>query len=114
MSILLDEQRELFDVLGMAAYLRNENPSGHYNLNLSREVDRVVAARLLMQARKEEFWLTNKTMLNFRNVVLHGEKIEINDPLNFAFPNEGLAIFDFICYGTGMYWRFSAHHFPFV
>jgi hypothetical protein len=97
-----DEQRELFDVLGMAAYLRNENPSGRYSLNLSRDVDRVVAGRLLMQARKEaQFWLTNRTMLNFRNVVLHGNKTEINDPLNFAFPNEGLAVFDYICYGSG-------------
>lgn len=85
----------------MAAYLRNENPTGRYNLNLSREVDRVVASRLLLQAQKEEYWRSNKTMLNFRNVILKGNKIDISDPANFSFPNEGLLRFDYIVYSKG-------------
>mmetsp|Transcript_21235 Transcript_21235/g.59033 ORF Transcript_21235/g.59033 Transcript_21235/m.59033 type:complete len:715 (-) Transcript_21235:33-2177(-) len=95
------EQRELFDVLGMAAYLRSENPTGRYNLNLSREVDRVVASRLLMQAQKEEFWRSSQMMRNFRDVELKGKKIEITDPLNFNFPAEGIVSFDFIVYERG-------------
>jgi hypothetical protein len=85
----------------MAAYLRSENPTGRYHLNLSRQLERVIAQRLLMQAQAEHLWRASRVYVNFRNVVLEGEPIEIADPINFVIPAAGFIRFDFIVYDKG-------------
>ncbi len=57
----------------MLAFFRPDNPTAHYSLNLSRQLDRVIAARLLVSSVQEGYWRHQPILANFRNVAIDGE-----------------------------------------
>ena len=73
LHIFRDEKRELHERLGMLAFFRPDNPTAHYSLNLSRQLDRVIAARLLVSSIQEGYWKSQAILANFRNVTVSGE-----------------------------------------
>ena len=75
----------------MMAYLRPENPTGHYYLHLSRQLERIVAQRLLIQARAETAsGEASVDHCNFRNVFFNGENIKITKPHGYELPADGV------------------------
>ena len=71
----------------MLAFFRPDNPTAHYSLNLSRQLDRVIAARLLVSSIQEGYWSSQSILANFRNVTVGGEVQHGQEGLSLWIPN---------------------------
>eukprot|EP00803_Ostreobium_quekettii_P009978 evm.model.scf_576.2 EVM.evm.TU.scf_576.2 scf_576:1044-7501(+) len=88
--------RQFFSMLGILAFFKPENPTGRYKLQLSRQVDRVVAARLLEAGAKEGHWRTDPLKTNFRNVLIDDQEVEVENPASFQVPKKGHMQLDYV------------------
>ncbi|GMH42451.1 hypothetical protein BSKO_10370 [Bryopsis sp. KO-2023] len=90
------ELRRVYSMLGILVFFSPDNPTGRYTLDLSRQIHRVILARLLQLSITEGIWRSNSTCKNFRNVFLNGQEIDIDNPATFEFPLTGKIQLDFI------------------
>lgn len=87
--------------LGPLRQFHPYNPTGHYNLNLTRKVDYCIATQLLAYyAQEESDGICSKERLqkSWRNVVLNGRFIESIDPHSWEIPTEGSLKLDYVSY----------------
>lgn len=72
------------------------NPTGHYSLDMSKPVHRVVLKRLLQSSSSDGAWMADCTKQNLRNFVACGRKVSITDPALVAVPRAGTVHFDYL------------------
>ncbi|KAK3235886.1 hypothetical protein CYMTET_53941 [Cymbomonas tetramitiformis] len=87
--------------LGPLRQFHPYNPTGHYNLNLTRKVDYCIATQLLAYyAQEESDGICSKERLqkSWRNIVLNGRYIESMDPHSWEVPTEGSLKLDYVSY----------------
>ncbi|MEW5304070.1 MAG: hypothetical protein WDW36_006704 [Sanguina aurantia] len=88
-------------------------PAGHYALNLSRPLDRLVALRLQAASALEHSWRADKYFLNWQNASLDNRiltKEGLSKIRDYTIPNIGTLRVDYVTYQVPS--AASAHEVP--
>lgn len=80
----------------MLFFLDSANPTGHYILDMSQPVHRVVLMRLLHSSAADGAWQTDCTRQNLRNLVVSGQKVLVTDPTLVNVPKTGTVCLDYL------------------
>ncbi|KAK3238643.1 hypothetical protein CYMTET_51359 [Cymbomonas tetramitiformis] len=102
MNTFSGEGKEKFvKILGPLRYFHPANPTGHYNLNLCRQVDYCIATQLLSYyAEEESYGICRRDRLekSWRNVFMNGKAMEQVEPHSWEIPTTGSLKLDYVSY----------------
>mmetsp|Transcript_23368 Transcript_23368/g.73126 ORF Transcript_23368/g.73126 Transcript_23368/m.73126 type:complete len:804 (+) Transcript_23368:483-2894(+) len=84
-----DETKALYLTLGIHTFFHSHNPSGSYSLLLSKQVDRLVASRLLEAATKEGHYRLDPFKINWRHVFVNSQPVDNINLDTLQLPRSG-------------------------